>query len=193
MKSIEDNKWYPMRSTYGRELKVKECFDKIGIECYVPMTYKVVDTNGERHRQLVPAIHNLIFVHSSENVIKQLKQNNPLFNSLRFIMKKSISDKDNKDVDYLIVPTNQMENFILATKNHEEEVTYLNGEKAVCKQGQKVKVVDGMFSGVEGEIIRIHKNKRVVIRIDNIPVVMLNFVPNCYLEIDSDNTTTLLV
>ena len=32
--------WYPMRSSYGREQKVKENLDKLGIDNYVPMTYQ---------------------------------------------------------------------------------------------------------------------------------------------------------
>lgn len=56
--------WYPMRVTYSREMQVKGELDRLGIENFVPMTYKMVEsrTDGatELRRELVPAINNLI-------------------------------------------------------------------------------------------------------------------------------------
>ena len=56
--------WFPMRVTYSRELKVKAELDRLAIENFLPMTYKLVDADTENpHRELVPAINNLIFIH----------------------------------------------------------------------------------------------------------------------------------
>ena len=53
--------WFPMRVTYSREMKVKAELDRLGIECFVPMRYKVVDAGAEiPQRELVPAINNLV-------------------------------------------------------------------------------------------------------------------------------------
>ena len=38
----DPNMWFPMRVTYQRELKVKAELDRLGIENFVPMRYKVV-------------------------------------------------------------------------------------------------------------------------------------------------------
>ncbi len=38
--------WFPMRVTYQREMKVKSELDKLGIESFVPMRYKVVDEDN---------------------------------------------------------------------------------------------------------------------------------------------------
>ncbi|MBP7985422.1 MAG: UpxY family transcription antiterminator [Bacteroidaceae bacterium] len=180
-----DVEWFPMRSTYGREQKVKESLDKLGIDNYVPMTYETVEAKGERHKQFVPAVHNLIFVHSSKDTIKALKSNNTLLSSLRFIMKKSILDKDSR-AEIITVPMNQMSNFIKATKGHEEDVTYLKNTDRLSNIGQKVRITNGVFFGVEGQIKRIHKNKRVLVCVEGISSVMLNFVPKKILEIIPD-------
>ena len=164
---------------------MKENLDKLGIDNYVPMTYETVETKGERHKQFVPAVHNLIFVHSSKETIKALKSNNTLLSSLRFIMKKSILDKDRKS-EIITVPMNQMNNFIKATKGHEEDVTYLKNSNSLSTVGQKVRITNGVFFGVEGQIKRIHKNKRVLVCVEGISSVMLNFVPKKILEIISD-------
>lgn len=186
MNDIADYKWYPMRVTYGRELKVKASLDSLGIDNYVPMTYHVVESQGERHKKLVPAIHNLIFIHSSLNVITGLKFNNALFCSLRYITRKSIVVKDAHS-EIITVPANQMGNFIKATKGHEEDVTYLKCENNIAVLGERVRITDGIFFGVEGCVVRIQKNKHVVVNISSISSVMLNFVPNAYLEKVNDN------
>ena len=63
--------WFPMRVTYSRELKVKAELDRLEIENFVPMMYKLMDDDTDNpHRELVPAINNLIFVHSSQERIR---------------------------------------------------------------------------------------------------------------------------
>ena len=53
--------WFPMRVTYSRELKVKAELDRLEIENFIPMTYKLIDDDTDNpHRELVPAINNLI-------------------------------------------------------------------------------------------------------------------------------------
>ena len=39
--------WFPMRVTYQREMKVKAELDRLGIENFVPMRYKVPAGNRE--------------------------------------------------------------------------------------------------------------------------------------------------
>ena len=61
--------WYPMRVTYGREVKVKQALDDLGIENFLPMHYELVDLgDGNKKRMLVPAIHNLIFIYDSREI-----------------------------------------------------------------------------------------------------------------------------
>ena len=56
-------RWFPMRVTYHRELRIKALLDSIGVENFLPMHYELVETKKEgKKRMLLPAIHNLIFV-----------------------------------------------------------------------------------------------------------------------------------
>ena len=50
------------------------------------------------------------------------------------------------------------------------------------KPGQRVRVVDGDFAGVEGIIKRVKKNKRVVVQIEHVAAVAIAFLPSVYLE-----------
>ena len=79
--------WFPMRVTYSRELKMKAELDRLQIESFIPMTYRLVDADTENpHRELVPAINNLIFVHYIQERISHLKSKNEVLEPLRYMM-----------------------------------------------------------------------------------------------------------
>ena len=79
--------WYPMRVTYNRELKVKAHLDGMDIENFLPMHYDMIETTSGRKAELVPAIHNLIFVHSTQEVITDLKIKQKELAPMRYVMK----------------------------------------------------------------------------------------------------------
>ncbi len=62
MVTIDEIAWYPLRITYSQEMKVKEYLDKEHIESFIPMRYVEKECQGKKTRQLVPAIHNLLFI-----------------------------------------------------------------------------------------------------------------------------------
>ena len=82
--------WFPMRVTYQREMKVKAELDRLGIENFVPMRYRIAeslnDGKTELRRELVPAINNLIFVRSTQELVSELKQKNEVLEPLRYLM-----------------------------------------------------------------------------------------------------------
>jgi hypothetical protein len=170
-----------MRVTYNRELKVKERLDALEVETYIPMHYQIVVRGGSRKRLLVPAIHNLIFVHSSQAYITNLKMTDPAMDPLRYIMHKSHEDKE-APATIVTVPDAQMENFIKATKVEDESLVYLNYEDYLNKPGKRVLIIDGPFTGVEVVIKRIKKNRQVVVAINDIAAVMITAVPRFFLK-----------
>ena len=166
--------WYPMRVTYGREIKVKGELDRLGIENFVPMTYKVVDVNGEiLHRELVPAINNLIFVRSTQERISGLKRSNEVLEPLRYMMDHTAEEKH----VILTVPDRQMENFMRVATNTDESVMFLDEKSIVGKEGKRVKIMGGSFEGVEGVIRRVKRCKRVVVEIEGVASVAIAYVP----------------
>lgn len=79
--------WFPMRMTHSYEIKVKTELDQLEIESFIPMTYKLVDANTENpHREFVPAINNLIFVHLTQERISHLKLSNVVSHPLRYML-----------------------------------------------------------------------------------------------------------
>ena len=56
--------WLPLQTIYNKELQVAEFLREQEIEYYIPMMYEARDLpSGECEHVLVPAIHNLLFIH----------------------------------------------------------------------------------------------------------------------------------
>lgn len=166
--------WFPMRVTYSRELKVKAELDRLEIENFIPMAYKLVDANTDNpHRELVPAINNLIFVHSTQERISQLKSKNEVLEPLRYIMDHTAEETHT----IMTVSDGQMDNFIRVASKTDNSVMFLNDENFVGKEGKHVKIIGGAFKGVTGVIRRVKRCKRVVVEIEGVASVAIAFVP----------------
>ena len=166
--------WFPMRVTYSREIKVKAELDRLEIENFVPMTYKLVCAdNGNPHRELVPAINNLIFVRSTQGRISELKTSNKVLEPLRYMMDHTAE----KAHEIMTVPDRQMENFMRVASRTDDSVLFLDENTIVGKEGKRVRIMGGMFEGVEGVIRRVKRCKRVVVALDGIASVAIAYVP----------------
>ena len=64
-------KWFAIRVTYNREMKVKRELDSIHIENFLPMKSKIIFRGEKKIKELVPAIHNLIFLHTTKEQLKK--------------------------------------------------------------------------------------------------------------------------
>ena len=171
--------WFPMRVTYSRELKVKAELDRLAIENFLPMTYKLVDADTENpHRDLVPAINNLIFIHSSKDRISSLKSSNAVLQPLRYMMDRTAQQPHT----IMTVPDAQMQNFIRVASKTDDSVMFLNDETVVGKKGKRVLITGGVFDGVTGVIRRVKRCKRVVVELEGIATVAIAFVPSVLLK-----------
>ena len=176
--------WFPMRVTYSRELKVKAELDRLAIENFLPMTYKMVDVDTENpHRELVPAINNLIFVRSSKDRISSLKSTNAVLQPLRYMMDRTAQQAHT----IMTVPDAQMQNFMRVTSKTDDSVMFLNDETVVGKEGKRVLITGGVFDGVTGVIRRVKRCKRVVVELEGIASVAIAFVPSVLLKEIRDN------
>ena len=169
--------WFPMRVTYSREMKVKAELDRLGIESFIPMMYKVVDGDMPQ-RELVPAISNLIFVRSTQERISGLKSSNKTLEPLRYMIDQTAQQPHT----IMTVPDRQMENFMRVASKTDDSVMFLNDESAVGKEGKRVEIIGGAFEGVTGVIRRVKRCKRVVVEIEGVASVAIAFVPAVWLK-----------
>ncbi len=173
--------WYPMRVTYHREMKIKALLDELGVECFLPMHYELVETKtGGKKRVLSPAIHNLIFVRSTQEYLTSLKMNHEGFAPMRYIMNRPVSKDDKSEI--ITVPDWQMNNFMRVASIQDDRVMFLDNNKIKNLVGQRVRVIGGIFAGVEGIIKRIDNNKKVLVHVEGVASVAISFTPSSQLE-----------
>ena len=169
--------WFPMRVTYQREMKVKAELDRLGIENFVPMRYKVVerqnDGDTELRRVLVPAINNLIFVRETQERVSELKRTNEVLEPLRYMMDRTAS----LEHTIMTVADREMENFMRVASRTDDSVMFLDNETVVGKEGKRVEIMGGAFEGVKGVIRRVKRCKRVVVEIEGVASVAIAYVP----------------
>ena len=83
--------------------------------------------------------------------------------------------------DILTVPDGQMENFMRVASVTDDRVFFIDNLEFAGKPGQRVKVVEGDFAGVEGVVKRVKKNKCVVVQIEHVAAVAIAFIPSAFL------------
>ena len=177
--------WFPMRVTYQREMKVKAELDRLGIENFVPMRYKVVESQNdgdtELRRVLVPAINNLIFVRSTQERVSELKRRNEVLEPLRYMMGHTAASEHS----IMTVADRKMENFMRVASRTDDSVMFLDNETVVGKEGKRVEIMGGAFEGVTGVIRRVKRCKRVVVEIEGVASVAIAYVPAGVLKVIS--------
>ena len=171
--------WFPMRVTYSRELKIKAELDRLKIESFIPMTYKLMDADTDHsHRELVPAINNLIFIHSTQERISYLKHKNEVLEPLRYMVDQTAQ----KAHTIMTVRDREMENFMRVASMTDNSVMFLNDESVIGKEGKHVQIIGGVFEGVKGVIRRVKRCKRVVVELKGIAGVAIAYVPAVFLK-----------
>ena len=81
----------------------------------------------------------------------------------------------------LVVPDKQMEDFMRVASVADDRVFYMDNLDFVGKPGQRVKIVEGEFSGIEGIVKRVKKNKVVVVQIEHVAAVAIAFIPSAFI------------
>lgn len=177
MKTMTDqDKWYPLRVTYGREMKLKERLDLLRIPTFVPMRYKQIEKDGKRKRVLVPAVNNLCFIRSSRDTIDELRMRLSSLIQFHFIWDKASSVP-------IVVPDKAMEDFIKVSSAIDDDIVYLSEVSPLLRSGQKVRVISGPFTGIEGKVVRIKKSKRVMVELPEMLAVATTYIRPEWLEI----------
>lgn len=165
--------WYAIRVTYNREMKVKHELENKHIEHFLPMKYRTILKGERKIKELVPAIHNLIFVYMTKDDMAEYKATTAL--PIRYIM-------DREKRQPITIPEKQMRNFIAVAGTMDEQLIYLDSSTSSLNKGDKVKVTGGIFEGAEGYFVRIKGDRRVVVNIEGIASVATAFIHPSLIE-----------
>ena len=150
--------WFAMRVTYRREMKIKAEMDALGVQAFVPMR-RIMQRGPRIKNTLEPAIHNLIFIHATEEKVQALKKTRP---ELQYMMRKM-----NGKMEKIIVPERQMDDFMKVCTTSPDFIEIISADEIQFKPGQEVMVVSGPLQGIRGYFQRIegHRNRRLIVTI----------------------------
>lgn len=176
----KDVLWYVLFAPYGKLKHAKPFLEAAQIDYFYPEQYMPqTDKHGRQIKSaLQPLLGNYMFVKSSkealEPVIQEIKERLHLTSDLFY---RYLGDKQ-----IIVVPEEQMTNFIAVAGNQKEQIMYLSNEEVHLEKGTKVKITGGVFEGVEGIFLKIKGNKRVIVSIPNLFSVATAYVPTCFIQ-----------
>ena len=170
--------WYAMSAPYCNEMRAKALLESKNIECFVPMCYRIVESRlGAKSRKLVPAIHNLIFAHTTKERIQEVKQ------GVRYLQYRTRPEKG-RNVP-IVVPDAQMAQFMAVCQSDNEQLRYLLPSEANLERGTRVRIVGGSFDGLEGHFVKVKgiRTKRVVVTLEGLASVALTEISDGLIEV----------
>ena len=174
-KICPDLNWFAIRSSYCRDVKIAAFLNERGIKTYIPMMHKLVIKNDVSKRELVPVIRNLIFVNTQLLTLNNVKQELEGSMPIRLIMNKSTGKP-------AVISDKEMSDFILISGAGSNDLIYMSAEEANLKVGDKVRVIEGIFKGTEGKLVRIKGHKRVLVLIEGVVAVATSYIPTMFLK-----------
>lgn len=175
--------WYPMRITYGRVERMfhfRDLLEHEHLEYFLPMRREFSKTDDwDIRQQLVPAVHGLIFIRSTQEHLTELKMTRRDFEPMHYYTNR-FSQSENDRV--LVVPDRQMDNFRRIYDAQDSRVALLQYTDFIAKPGKRVRITQGDFQGTVGTIKRIKKSQCVVVEIQGLAAMAITFVPPSWLE-----------
>jgi len=177
----ENKRWYVFRASYGREDKAFDMIVEDGTYCYIAKRYvRKTDKQGKDKRVLEALIPNLLFVYTTEDKAEEYVKGTPELSFLTYYYNHFELDEDSKNPP-LTIPCREMENFICATSNKSEHLMYVKEEQCHFKGGETVRVIDGLFKGVEGKVARVSGQQRVIVSITAVGLVSTAYIPSAFI------------
>ena len=180
-----DKRWYVLRASYGREDRASDYIIEDGTFVYIAKRYARKAVNGKQKKVLETLIPNLLFVYTTEDKAEEYVKNTPVLSYLTYYYNHFELDDDQKNPP-LTVSRKEMENFIIATCNKSEHLKFVDETQCHFKGGETVKVIDGIFKGVEGRVARVSGQQRVVITLSQVGLVSTAYVPTAFLKVKSE-------
>ena len=156
--------WYVLRATYGREKKAYDYLVAKGVTAFYPTMNIVKVIKGKRKKVRISCLPNIFFAYGTEECIKTFVYDNVNLPFLR------------------IIPNSQIESFKIICSHVNMDIIIQSRLISNFQRGEKVKVVEGVFKGVEGNVARCMGQQRVGIIVGGVFTVATAYVPSSFLK-----------
>lgn len=178
--------WFPIRATYHRAQKVYDRLASLNdgsLELYFPMLHRVVDGDGGPSQRIrkEPLDKGLLFLRSTERGFRALLEYPSLVPGMTPYYNHFSTNSLGKN-EFLTVPDRQMESFRIIVESRNRDILVRQSEMPKIIAGDHVVVTDGPFAGVEGVVMKIKHQKRVVVQIQGVGCYATAYVPEAFLK-----------
>ena len=146
---MEKTNWYAVFTASRAEKRVKERLEQAGIENYLPMREVEFVRDGLVKRLEVPVITGCIFVRVSEVNLPSVLS---IWGVIALLQEKQVP---------VVISDEQLESFKIL--NERAETLEIVNEGLTV--GSATRVPQGELAGVQGELIEVAGERRVVVRI----------------------------
>lgn len=173
--------WYALRTTYGREKKAYDYMTAKGVTAFYPTTDTVKLVKGKRKVVTESRLPNIFFAYGTEEQLKSFVYDNVNLPFLRFYYRHVHIGRRIEKIP-LIVPDYQMESLKIICASEAEDIILVPSDVEKFKTGQTVRVIEGVFKGAIGKVVRFQGQQRIGIVIDGLMTVASAYVPSAFLE-----------
>jgi len=166
MKDTDPYKWYALYTKARAEKKVNERLLGKHINVYLPLRKKLRQWKDRKKWVEEPLLKSYIFVNVSEKEYYDVLNTNGVVRYVTFSGKAAP------------IPERQ----ITALKQLLESNYDFDVSTDYFQKGDHIKVISGVLTGMEGELISFKRGKKVLIRIDHICHHLIVNIPLTQLE-----------
>lgn len=166
-------KAYSTQSVLSYRDKVRD----MGAQVYVPTTKVVANKRKGAQAEERPLMFSYIFVHTDAAIVTDIEQK--YYPKLIAIWKYPKATTSPKDMltparkHLLVIPDRQMSMFMQTVGQYNGDVPFLEPSAEMLEKGDRVRIIDGAFKGVEGTLVsqRGKDGGRVLVRISDLIAV----------------------
>lgn len=176
--------WFVLRVTYGRTEKALGYFQAKNVETYLPMHYVVKIVNGNRKLIKEPLLPNIIFAYMTREKTHEFVKKPALTASwIKYYTDKTkpVEPETGKNPP-VIIPDNEMTNFIKLTSVNSEHIMVLPPKRCHFKKNDLVRIIEGPFTGVVGRVGRAAGQQRVIVVLEGLCNVATAYIPNDFIQ-----------
>lgn len=174
-----ESHWYALR-VFRNMPRAKADFEKDGVETFIP--YQVVESKhkGTRYEK-VPLVESLIFVRTSAAYVKAYRNSH---------IPGVMYYRDLASGEPGAIPDVQMDVFRRVTSPLGSGARYFDNDRPEYHRGERVKILDGNYKGMEGNIFRVGRDRKVLVSIAGVCSLLISDIDPKFLEKTSGEETT---
>lgn len=146
--------WFALKVFKGMVIAKKD-FEEAGVRFFIPYLVEESLENGVKYKEK-PLMASLIFVRATAQYVKEY-----WVRHLPGVMYY----RDLETGEPAVIPDEEMEAFIKLTSPAEPGAELFENDTPEFHKGQKVRITGGKFTGYEGNVFRIGKDRKVIVRV----------------------------